>query len=217
MSNKNLTYGLIVVGLIAIIALFTPVGQKVVKSFGGTAPQNCGGSVTCFTDLAAGNVFMTVEQWIGGSTDATAKEQIVSTGTCNAGAFAASSTLFSVANPFSAVGTSTAEIQINNVVGQATSTTLSVSTTTSTATLAAHTSLGLINSGLVATTSLATFSSGVTAGSIGMTSAGTGTQGKLSVAPTDSIAAYATSTYTNAGALNYTPGLACTYKITWIR
>lgn len=34
MSNKNLTYGLIVVGIIAIVGVFTPVGQKVAGLLG---------------------------------------------------------------------------------------------------------------------------------------------------------------------------------------
>lgn len=35
MSNKNLTYGLIVVGIIAIVGLFTPAGKAVVTRLGG--------------------------------------------------------------------------------------------------------------------------------------------------------------------------------------
>ncbi len=198
--------------IIAIIGVFTPFGQGVVKSFGNVGPQNCGGTVTCFTDVAAGNVYTTIEQWLGGSTDATAKEVIVNTGTCAP----ASATMFTVANPFASIGTSTAEVQIENIVGQATSTTFSVSTSTS-AGLAFQTTAGLINSALVATsTSGETVVSGVTYGSNGATSAGTNSQGKLLVAGPDYVSGYATSTYTDAVS-GYVAGMPCQYKITWTR
>lgn len=205
-SNRNLWIGLVVIGIIAICALFLP---KVQKSF-GAAPQNCGGTVTCFTDMAAGNVFTTVEAWLGGSTDATARQQILSSGTCSL----SSSVMFTVANPFTS--TSTAEIQVENVVGQATSTTFSVATSSSTG-LNAQTTTGLINSGLVATSSTGTFVSGVTYGSNGANSAGTSAQGKMLVAPSDFVSGYATSTYTGAASVGYVPGVSCIYKITWIR
>ncbi len=60
MSNKNLTYGLIVVGIIAIIALFTPAGKAILNSFGATS--FCATSqTTCLPSLElTGNQLTTI-------------------------------------------------------------------------------------------------------------------------------------------------------------
>lgn len=65
MSNKNLTYGLIVVGIIAIFGLFTPTGKAVVKQFGG---------VTNYDELDATAIK------IGGSNGS--RYSLVASGTC---------------------------------------------------------------------------------------------------------------------------------------
>ncbi len=95
MSNKlKIVLGVIVVLLVAGLVGWSASHSK---SFGNTAyPQNCGGSVTCFTDLSVGNAYTNLTAWLGGSTDITARQQQVTSGTCNAGFYAASSTLFAV-------------------------------------------------------------------------------------------------------------------------
>lgn len=131
-------------------------------------------------------------------------------GTCATG----TSTPFAMANPWSA--TSTASI-VMTIVGQATSTDIEVGTTTrSTGLTAAVVSNTLIDDVTIATTTQATIASGVVlTGSA--TSAGTGSLAKIVVPADGYVGAFATSTYGDAGALNYTPSVDCQYVITWER
>ncbi len=223
MSNK-LKIGLAaVIAILLMIVILDHLPMKAITPVAGGTAQNCGGSVTCFTDLAANNLFAATEMWFTGSTDATAKAIIVSVGTLNTGTYAASSTVFAVANPFAA--TSTAEIEIKSGTGQATSTTLSVATS-SPAMLAAGlartgaNSLGptsLINSATIATSSAFDLFSGISTGSVSAISPGSGSVAKVIVGPNDSIAGFATSTAVGSAAANYTPGITGTYVITWSR
>lgn len=135
-----------------------------------------------------------------------------SIGTC---ATTATSTAFDVPNPTGA--TSTATVLIMTSQGQATSTALNVGTTTLASGLTS-TSPGqsLMAGAVIATSSQATIVSGQsTMLGTGQVSAGAGTVKTIAVGPNESIGGYATSTYGGVGALNYTPGLACTYKIKW--
>lgn len=124
----------------------------------------------------------------------------------------ASSTMFSVANPFNA--TSTASIFMIGT-GNATSTTFSVGTTTaakSSGLALTDISASLVSGALVGTSSPQfTLISGITAplGS-GQISAGAGTINEIVVGPTSRVSGFATSTYGNAGAVGYTPSFtAC--------
>lgn len=134
-----------------------------------------------------------------------------SAGTCGS----ATSTMFSIVNPTSA--TSTVEIDMMTLTGQATSTTFSIGTTTKSSGLAlTDISPTLVNAALVATGTQATLISGFTTNlGNGQISSGTGSVDKIVVGPNERVAGYATSTYGGVGALNYTPAVSCTYKLLW--
>jgi hypothetical protein len=131
-------------------------------------------------------------------------------GTCNT----ASSTLFAVRAPSGA--TSTVDVEIFTVGGNATTSTLTVGTSTLPAVTAASSiSATLINGAVIATNTVPTLSGGVTVGPANsFVSAGSGTFTSIEVAPTDYIIGFATSTATGAGANSYAPGFStCSYKI----
>lgn len=195
--------------VIAIGAYFHGSVQTVVKTFG--AAVSCGGNTTCLI----GDLNLTGAFSFGSGDPSVSYQQQESVGTCNAGAFVASSTQFVVSNPFAATSTATIDTLIG--AGQATSTTFSVGTTTlSTGLALANVSPSLVNNALVSTTSVSFYvNPGQTSAlGTGQVTAGTSVN-KIVVGPTENIAMFATSTYTGVGALNYTPGITCTYKIRW--
>lgn len=138
-------------------------------------------------------------------------QEAPSIGSCNTG----TSTLFLVANPFSA--TSTVTVQTFSAQGNATTSTLLIGTTTKTtgqSVVSSDVSATMVNT-TIATGTQAFTSSGITVGpGTGYTSAGAGTFRTIVLGPNESVAAYATSTATGAGAANYSPAFtSCTYKL----
>ena len=125
----------------------------------------------------------------------------------------ASSTVFSVKNPLAA--TTTARIVLVVGTGNATSTNLLMGTSTAATGLSAS-SVSPTFANVTIGTSSPKFSiaSGVTTG---LLSTGVTTAGRIIVAPGEYVSAEATSTYGNAGALNYVPGLTGTYRIEFER
>lgn len=209
MTNKaQFWFGLVAIGLLVAILYFVASPKHAI---GAVNNSNCGGSVTCFTDLSVGNFWATGMVAYGpGTTAATELQETVLVGTCATG----TSTPFDLANPFSA--TSTVTIESLDVVGQATTTSLSIGTTTKSSGLAStDLSPTLANAASIATGTEAFIISGVTAGlGSGQVSSGTGSQAKIVLGPNERIGAFATSTATGAGAANYSPALtSCTYKI----
>ena len=127
--------------------------------------------------------------------------------TCNT----ASSTEFDIVNPEAA--TSTVKVWVS-FSPEATSTTLYIGTTTKASGLASSDiSPTLANAAVVATATSPVLKSGATTNlGNGQISSGSGTLAEIVVGPKERIGMYATSTYGNAGAINYTqPG--CTYKL----
>lgn len=141
----------------------------------------------------------------------------VISGTCNAGAYAASSTLFAIANPFNA--TSTATFDDIYGTGQATTSQLLVGTSTLSSGLAStNVSASFINNttmaNSVATSSAFYFAPGTTAGSgAGFSLAGGANMRTIQVGPSDFVVGYASSTATGGGATSYVPGIGCTYNV----
>lgn len=137
----------------------------------------------------------------------------VSSGSCAS----ATTTLFSVANPMTSQSTSTAMVIIRGI-GQATSTALTVGTTTSAVGLTSSTvSSTLVNAATIATTTPFYIESGLT-GSSTPTPAGSGTTREVVVGPSERIGAFATSSASGAGAAGYVGGLtSCTYRILWMQ
>lgn len=130
---------------------------------------------------------------------------------------AATSTQFAQANPFAA--TSTATFKYLNAVGQATTTTLLVGTSTATTgRTSSNVSATFINLS-IATSSVVFTAPGVNVGpGTGYTTSGTGTFRTVVVGPTEAVVATATSTAGGAGAAGYTPGLtSCSGYIEWQR
>jgi len=200
MTNKSLTIGLIVIAIIAIGGYFFPQ----VKGAFGTAATDI--QNTTLSGLSIPQLF------IGNGSTAGSIGQTVSTGSCNAGAYAASTTLFGVVNPFNA--TSTATLQVITGTGQATTSAVLVGTSTA-AVGVASTIMGVLANFSAATSSPFWTSGGVTLGSAGYLTAGSASARTIAVGPTDAVVAFATSTATGAGANSYTPGITCTYKIEW--
>lgn len=205
MTKTQWAFGLITVALLVAI-----VGMLLPKNVFGSTIGTCGGSVTCFTELNVTNLWTTGIIAQGGLTAATELQKSVSVGTCNT----ATSTAAIVANPFSA--TSTATIAIMQFGLNATSTSINIGTTTLASGLtSSNPGSTLASAALQATGTQATLVSGQTLGlGTGQISAGAGSVSKIVVGPSQSVGIFATSTYGNAGALNYTPS-TCTYKISW--
>lgn len=197
-----LTIGVLIAIVIAIGGYFFP---QIQKSFGNSAGdvQN-----TVFSGVVA-------PQWfLGNNSTLGSIGEIPSTGSCNSGTYAASSTLFAVANPFSA--TSTATFQSVVGTGQATTSTFLVGTSTlSVGLVASNVSATFVNAGVATGTQFFT-SPGISVGpGTGYLAPGTGTFRTVVVGPGEFVVGQATSTATGVGAANYTPGLTCTYKIRW--
>lgn len=218
MNIKNIaTYvGILVVGL--IVGWFAFHANVSTVGLGPVSPTSN------VSNLQASEVIATpLIQWIAfvNQVAVVQKSSTVTSGSCALG----TSTMFDVANPFNGnsanfpIATSTAKLSIMYVqsTGQATSTTFSVGTTTLASGVPSAATLGgsLVNAGLVATGTQATFTSGMSTflGS-GQISAGTSV-GTVIVAPGERVAGYATSTYGTSGAINYVPGIPCTYEIQW--
>lgn len=200
MSNKILTVGLIVALALASGAYFFPKQVKLL----GTAASDVQNTV--YSGLVAAQLF------IGGTTAASSVGATVSSGTCNAGSYAASSTQFAVQNPFGA--TSTATLFTVSGTGQSTSSSLLIGTSTQSTGILSTVSPTLVNV-TVATSAPFFVAGGVTVGSTGYLSSGANTFRTVVVGPTDYIVGFSTSTATGAGAAQYTPGITCAYKIEW--
>ncbi len=222
MSNKH---KIVLSVVLALVVVFFGAKYFGVKSVAvGAAPQNCSGSTTCFTGVAANNVYATDAMWIGSDTASTSERTIVTAGQCNV----ASTTLFSVANPFSATATVS---MIISGVGQASSSNLTVGTTTNllTSGFTQNNLSGYLAYNLgpaIATTSQFFIRSGVLSNlGTGQAPAGTSTAAiasSLLVGANEYVGAFSTSTYPISGAAvagigNYVPGLTCTYKLRWIQ
>lgn len=201
---------LVVLGLLVVVTavkVWLPQKQAPQAILGATTDNNPA------TGLDNANLWGALQ--IGSTAFSQIPGTTVSTGWSLSGAGAscastASSTLFSVANPFT--GSSTATVMIN-VTGQATTSVLTVGTTTaSTGLTTTNTSATLMNAS-VSTTTAAQFLSGLT-GAGAQTSAGANTFLTIAVGPNERVGATATSTATGAGAAGYNPGFSsCTYKV----
>ncbi len=205
LSTLALFTGVLALAISGVVAF--KVFGHVAETVGASSPNCINGSVTCYTDLLISGV-----SYLGGETTRTNVARRASAGAVATG----TSTLFSVANPFSA--TSTATIVYLDVVGQATSTAVYVGTSTASSGLvAADVSASLINAGVIATGTEATFISGMTTGlGTGQASSGSGSQFTIIVGPSERVSGFATSTYGGVGALNYSPAATSgTYKIIW--
>ena len=137
--------------------------------------------------------------------------------TCNT----ATTTLFSVMNPFLATTTATVWM---SMTGQATTSSLYVGTTTVPAVFtASKMSSSLIASSTVTANTPAYVISGMSTNlGTGQVAAYDTTYGgpivttRIVVGPSEYVLGFATSTYTGVGSLNYVGGLtSCTYKILW--
>lgn len=208
MPMNKLSIVALVTAVIAIIlagyALML-IGQHAQKALGASNPNCVSGTVTCYTDLLISGVRYLGAQTLAGSLAETSSE-----GTCST----ATSSQAIITNPF--LATSTASVELLVLGPNATSTTVTVGTTTLTSGLTStNPGLSLVASALQATATQAVIVSGQTLGiGSGQVSAGSGSVGKVIVGPGESIGIYGTSTYGNAGALNYTPS-TCNYKILW--
>jgi hypothetical protein len=150
--------------------------------------------------------------FLGGNSTATSIGETVSTGSCNSGAYAASSTLFAVANPFTS--TSTATMQVISGTGQATTSVMLVGTSTTSTGITSTTVSPSFMNAQVATSAAFVTNPGILSGSLGYLSPGASTIRTVSIAPGDFIVGQATSTTSGMGT-NYSPGLTCAYKIRW--
>lgn len=168
-------------------------------------------SATNFTEITASVGAQLATLFLGGVTADTSIGEQVSTGSCAS----ATTTIFAVANPFSA--TSTVRLQSFKGIGNATTTLLYVGTSTASTGLAlTNVSPTLVNAASVATSTQFITSSGITVGSLGYLSSGSGTFPTISVGPSDYIVAFATTTATGAGAANYSGTYSsCVYKLRW--
>jgi hypothetical protein len=184
------------VGLIALVFLL--VGPKQASQ-----PINTG--------AAAGPVSTEEFRCIGGENGYC---EYLKVGTCNA----ATSSPIAVRNPFNA--TSTATLISLELTGQATTTSLSVGTSTKSSGYAlSDISPAFVNAVTVATTTGYITASGVTNGpNASFLSPGSGSQETIILGAGQYIGAHATTTATGAGANSYTPGYTnCTYKILFRR
>lgn len=183
--------------------------------FGASNPNCVSGSVTCYGDTLVQALWVTGIEFLAGNTTtppttATSLGQVSSVGSCAV----ATSSAAVITNPFAA--TSTVTVEVMALGFNATSTTINIGTTTLTSGLTSSSpGSTLAVSALQATATQATLISGQTTGiGSGQISAGSGSVSKIVVGPSENIGIFATSTYGNSGAVNYTPS-SCTYKVLW--
>lgn len=154
---------------------------------------------------------VTQQLFVGGTTAASSIGQVTAFGTCNAGIYAGSSTLFAVANPFNA--TSTVTVQVVSGMGQATSSSLLVGTSTASTGYSTANLTNVFINATVATNTPFWISGGIQLGSAGYNTAGSGTTRTIVIGPNEFVGAFSTSTATGGGAVAYVPGLTCSYKL----
>ena len=148
---------------------------------------------------------------LGGATVTTGIDQVASIGSCTG--VTATSTLFSITNPFAA--TSTVTFVSLYIGGNATTSTLTMGT--STASTLGSPSASLIGGVTLATSTTYYISGGVTVvSSPSQLSPGASAVRTMVVGPSQTISAVATSTATGAGAAQYSPNFTtCSYKLKW--
>lgn len=215
--------------VIAIALVFTSFSSHVrgstlagvsLPGYSGTPTTIGNGSVpTVFSALEAtesflsdGPSYMASSSAVNVTSSNTLLGKSLSSGSCNA----ATSTLFAVANPFAA--TSTVRLTVLRASTEATSTQLLVGTSTLATGLTSSLISPTLVNGTVATGTGAFAVSGVRLVTTGGTDAGANTSNIISVGPSEFVGAFATSTYSTSGSVNYTPlgSLAsCTYKLEW--
>lgn len=205
MSSKIQWVALVAVLIIAIGAYMFPTQTKEVMT-------NVGSSASDIQNTLYSGI-VTTQMFIGGTTAASSIGTVVSTGSCNTGAYAASTTEFAIANPFNA--TSTVILQVIAGTGQATTTTFQVGTSTASTGIVSTTISPTMANFSAATTSPFWVSGGITVGSAGYLSAGANTFHTIVLSPNEFVVGFATTTATGGGASAFTPGVACTYKLEW--
>jgi hypothetical protein len=128
----------------------------------------------------------------------------------------ATSTMFGIANPWNA--TSTAKLIRFSATGNATTTTLKIGTST-TATGVPSTIYAIMVNASIASTTGFSLASGIRNGPVGgFIDAGASTVSEVMVGPTESIAGFATTTASGAGAAQYSGGYtSCSGMIRWER
>lgn len=196
-----------------IIAILVVVGLiygaiHLVSGRGGTSNADTyvlDGSITTGTFVSAGTTLA-----LGTASGGTGVSQAVSTGSCNS----ATSTVFAVANPYSA--TSTAELIMLSGIGNATTSSLTVGTSTRTTGLTSAL-YGILANVSISTSSSFAISGGVRNGPIGnIVDAGSASVMRIIVGPNETVGAYSTTTATGAGAAGFVNTFgSCTYKVRW--
>jgi len=230
MTNKKLAIGLAVVAIVAIIGLFTPAGRIVTN----TVHETLSGitnydSLTLSEDLIVGD-----DMTIAGDINVSAGGELVNNGQysyVSSGSCAdATTTLFAVANPFSA--TSTVDLVIYNTTGEATST-YSLFISTSTTAYVNKNSAEIEGARLLSRASIATSTRPylITGGNTSTYSTSdetpTNSASRIIVGPAQYIVGFATSSNVLApdwweanGKKAFTStenSAACTYTIRWIK
>lgn len=231
-STQKIWVALIAVAIIAIGAYYYPAKYSSNQQVGASIPTDGSvsrtlGTIYSYTNgqngiipgiwsdgVLALKTFLQFNAGVDATSAATSTSFIQTASVANCAA--ATSTSFVVANPFAA--TSTVAIELGIVSGQATSTTFSIGTTTKASGLALSDISPTLAAGVIAaTTTQIAFRSGQTTQlGTGQVTSGAGSIGRIVVGPSESVAMFATSTFSGIGALNYTPGLsACSFKLFW--
>lgn len=170
---------------------------------------------TGLSDLAVSNTASVGTYFCQGGTSCTAPNlsTFVAVGSCNA----ATSTTFSVKNPYTS--TTTATFEFLSVTGNATTTTITAGTSTVPSLTAVPATASILNAS-IATTSQTYFAGGLTTAQYGpgagFVGTGAGTTKTIVLAPGMYIDAYATTTATAGGSAGFVPGFTgCTYAISF--
>lgn len=228
MNNKKLTIGLVVVAVIAIIALFTPAGSTIIREGAAVATTNVASFLPSMgltqLDMSQG----CDQSYTCGTTANVPLHTYVTTGSFTFG----TTTGAVIPNPFAALGTST--VTVAYVYG--TNTNAAITYQLGTSTITTGQSLNQIGSNVsptlvnIAVPSSSQFyaASGVSVGTaLGGSvpvGSGAGTFSSVTVAPSESLVLFATSTVGGASsgaavAAITTPaaGTSVTYKVEWQR
>lgn len=175
---------------------------------GGSAPSVVNALEATESFISDGPIYQLGILNRGSSVTGTLLGNQVSNGAC----LAASSTAFSILNPFAASSTASVVI-LNSGTLQATSTNYQVGTSTqATGLTTTLVSSSLINSTVATATPSFYIGSGINAGSGAISGGSTNTS--VVVGPSERVSMFATSTYGTTGAINYVNS-GCTYKINW--
>lgn len=207
-KNNDLVAALVVLVVVGVVGMAVYGLVHLFGASSGRGGTSNADEIQLDSDLAASTFVQAVSNFVLGGTRGTNGSGLQIYPKIFSSCNTASTTLFAAKPPSGA--TSTVDVGLLNLGGNATTTSVYVGTsTTPSPPASSNVSATLVNGAQVATNTVQWLSPGVTVGPAnGFLSSGTGTFTSIVVGPNDWLVMWATSTATGAGAAQYTPGFS---------